>query len=204
SVIHGYFCPSRRHPLARGPANDAYCRLNAAGTLAQAPTYASIKRGLIDYAASNEEGSGMLSRTWEGADVCPPTAASGIKKNLLRLADATDGTSNTLLVAEKKVRPEDATNESVGDVIYPDKLGYAAGWDGSGTSKTFSNVRATTLAPLPDLRGEDGQQRFGSSHPGSFNALLLDGGVRSLPYVIDLEVFTNLGARSDGNPLHLE
>jgi len=205
SIIPGYFCPTRRFPLARGPSNDNFCRLSATGAIAQARTYSPIKRGLIDYAASNQEGTGALARSWDGLIDCNTTShVVGLQKKLLRFADATDGTTNTLLVAEKKVATDDATNEAPGSVLYPDKLGYVSGWDGPGTSTIFATARSTDLPPLPDKQGQDGSQRFGSSHPGGFTSLLLDGSVRFLPFTIDVTVFSNLGNRSDGIPISLD
>ncbi|EAQ82482.1 DUF1559 domain-containing protein [Blastopirellula marina] len=203
ATIPIYFCPTRRRPLAKGPSNDFYCRLKNNGDYAESLDETPIVRGLIDYAAANQEGTGMITRTW-GVDVtCPPPPPDvpypiDVQKNLLRFVNASDGTTNTLLIAEKKVALDDADNESV-STTYPDKLGYAAGWEGPSDPSTFANVRATTLVPTRDAQGEAGQKRFGSAHPSTFNALLLDGSVRALPYTIDLEVFSNLGNRNDGN-----
>ncbi|MEZ6114204.1 MAG: DUF1559 domain-containing protein [Pirellulaceae bacterium] len=54
---------------------------------------------------------------------------------------------------------------------------------------------------MPDTRSGDGNQRFGASHPGTFNVVLVDGSVRNLPYTIDAAVFRNIGQRDDGNPV---
>ncbi|UUO05893.1 DUF1559 domain-containing protein [Blastopirellula sp. J2-11] len=200
-VIPGYYCPSRRQPYAKALTNDFFCMGPDHATL---PVSASRKltHGLTDYAASNADGTGILTQTWPGATSgsCP-TDTGSMKKRLFRFADATDGTSQTLLVAEKKVNRSIISSES--DREPGENAGYVSGWV-PGTSTTFDTVRSTTLNPQPDALNTEGQQRFGSSHPGGLTALLLDGSVRFLPFTIDLAVFTNLGNRSDGNPVSLD
>lgn len=205
AVIPVYFCPSRRSPKAQGPSVDDYCRMTKTGHHAQYPTLAPFMRGLIDYAASNQDGTGMLTRCWGVELMCPPPPPPysdpvDPQKILRRFNSAKDGASNTLLIAEKKV----ALDDRDGTAGYPDKLGYAVGWDGPLYPATFSNVRSTMLQPSRDANGERGQQRFGSSHPSAFNALLLDGSLRPLKYTVDLEVFSNLGNRSDGKIIELD
>ena len=59
---------------------------------------------------------------------------------------------------------------------------------------------------MPDYPGpvtENDLNRFGSSHTGSFNAVLADGSVRSISYSIDKTVFSYLGNKSDGQPINM-
>jgi prepilin-type processing-associated H-X9-DG protein len=42
---------------------------------------------------------------------------------------------------------------------------------------------------------------FGSSHPGAFNAVLVDGSVRSISYNVDTETFRRACVRNDQLPL---
>ncbi|EAQ82480.1 DUF1559 domain-containing protein [Blastopirellula marina] len=201
-VIPGYYCPSRRQPYAKALTNDFFCMGPDHASL---PASASRKltHGQTDYAASNADGTGILSHTWPGASSAScPTDTGSMKKNLLRFADATDGTSQTLLVAEKKVNRSKIGSESERE-SEGDNAGYVSGWV-PGTSHNFDTVRSTTLDPRPDALNTDGQQRFGSSHPGGFTALLLDGSVRFIPFTVDMTAFANLGARSDGNPVSLD
>jgi prepilin-type N-terminal cleavage/methylation domain-containing protein/prepilin-type processing-associated H-X9-DG protein len=154
-----FFCPSRRLPQTVVFSDSAY--LNGSPTTV----------ALCDYAASNYEETGVVRYQ-------QPT----------RMAEVTDGTSNTLLVAEKRLNLG-----FLGQRQNDDDTGYASGFD-------KDVVRYTTRAPAPDYRATsgDGDLRFGSSHPGRFNAALVDGSVRPISYSIDPTTFRFLGHKSDG------
>ena len=78
-----------------------------------------------------------------------------------------------------------------------DNEGYTAGWD-------EDTVRSTKLAPAEDHVDEpDGEERFGSSHSGTFNAVFLDGSVHPLGFDIDLKVLSHLGNKSDGQSVSI-
>jgi prepilin-type N-terminal cleavage/methylation domain-containing protein len=158
-----YFCPTRR---------------SSQTTVFQDPAYldgSPVITALCDYAASNHEETGVVRYRYP-----------------LRIADITDGTSNTLLVAEKRLNLQ-----NLGSRQRDDDTGYASGFD-------EDVIRETTRTPAPDYRAPtgDGDLRFGSSHPGAFNALLSDGSVRKLSYSIDATVFRLLGERGDGQALN--
>jgi prepilin-type processing-associated H-X9-DG protein len=154
-----FFCPARRGPQTVLFSHPDYMN----GLQAQ--------RALCDYAASNLERTGVVQQYTPS-----------------RISDITDGTSNTLLVADKRI---DRTY--LGQAQSDDNLGYTAGWD-------EDTIRHTDRLPLPDYTGPAlvGDQRFGSSHTGVFNALMADGSVRSISYSIDKTLFSYLGNMSDG------
>jgi prepilin-type N-terminal cleavage/methylation domain-containing protein len=158
-----FFCPTRRSPQSTDFQDPAYLD----GSL--------VTTALCDYAASNHEETGVVQYRYP-----------------LRIADITDGTTNTLLVAEKRLNLQDLGSRQIDD-----DTGYASGFDSDV-------IRETTRTPAPDYRAQtgDGDSRFGSSHSGAFNALLSDGSVRKLSYSIDAAVFRLLGERSDGQPLN--
>jgi prepilin-type N-terminal cleavage/methylation domain-containing protein/prepilin-type processing-associated H-X9-DG protein len=160
-----FFCPSRRSPQTLIYSDPQY--LNGIET----------KQALCDYAASNIEGTGVVKQ---------------FDPN--RIADVTDGTSNTLLVAEKRLNLT-----RLGLVQDDDDIGYTSGFD-------QDTIRSTDNPPAPDFRGAPGSHatgdhRFGSSHPGRFNALLTDGSVRPISYTINPTVFRYLGNKADGQIL---
>jgi prepilin-type processing-associated H-X9-DG protein len=160
-----FFCPSRRAPMTV-TYPDAYVPpLTGSATT-------PITHALCDYAASNLEGTGVVRQT-----------------NPNRIADITDGTSNTLLLADKRLnltrlgQPQDDDDE-----------GYTVGFN-------EDTVRRTDREPQPDFLGDDtqtGNKRFGSSHPGRMNAAFADGSVRPVSYTIDATVFSYLGNKNDG------
>jgi prepilin-type processing-associated H-X9-DG protein len=136
-------------------------------------TGGDLTHGLCDYAAANLEGTGVVRRA-------EPVLFSQV----------IDGTSLTLLVADKRMNLK-----FLGQPQADDNEGYTAGWD-------KDTVRNTTRTPAQDFTGEDdGDRRFGSSHPGRFNAAFADGSVHSISYKVDAQVFRLLGDRSDGQTL---
>jgi prepilin-type N-terminal cleavage/methylation domain-containing protein/prepilin-type processing-associated H-X9-DG protein len=154
-----FFCPSRR-----GPQTVTF----------SAPEYLNgmdIPHALCDYAASNLEGTGVVRQFTP-----------------VRIADITDGLSNTLMVSEKRLN-----RRYLGQPQHNDYIGYTAGWENDV-------VRSTDEPPRPDYNGDDDgwEDLFGSSHPGRFNAVFADGSVNSISFSINPTVFSYLGNRSDG------
>src|SRR5262249_61559295 len=79
----------------------------------------------------------------------------------------------------------------LGSFMSDDNEGYPAGWD-------WDTVRPTNAGPpLQDARWciSNGQNRFGSSHPGGMNGAMADGSARSINYAITSKPFTALGTR---------
>jgi hypothetical protein len=104
----------------------------------------------------------------------------------------TDGSSNTLVVSEKKVAPQYyETGASPGD-----DRGWSDGWD-------HDAIRTTVCIPSPDddRLHESDVYEFGSAHAAGINAGFADASVRSLNYEVDFKVFNSLGHRSDGQNL---
>lgn len=109
-------------------------------------------------------------------------------------AKITDGSSKTILVAEKWVHFSLYETGGQGD----DK-GWADGWD-------FDQLRCTILPPrsdgqgtVPDGTPEDPKNYlFGSAHSGGINTAFADGSVGFISYDVDQETFNRLGNRLDG------
>jgi prepilin-type N-terminal cleavage/methylation domain-containing protein/prepilin-type processing-associated H-X9-DG protein len=159
-----FFCPSRR-----GVQTVTY-RDNYLPPL----TGGMITHALCDYAASNKEGTGVVRQA-----------------RATTFASITDGTSNTLLVSEKRLNLR-----YLGSKQPDDNQGYTAGFN-------YDTMRKTTRPPLPDYNAQfgDGAGLFGSSHTGGINVCLADGSVRLLTYSISPRTFSLLGNASDGQPL---
>lgn len=106
----------------------------------------------------------------------------------------TDGSSNTLVIGEKRLEP---SLYDGGD--WHDDKGFSGGWDPDG-------LRATCCEYGPDEDTGDGEvagYRFGAAHAGGMNAGFADGSVHTLSYDIDLELFNMLGHRTDGELVDL-
>jgi prepilin-type N-terminal cleavage/methylation domain-containing protein/prepilin-type processing-associated H-X9-DG protein len=160
-----FFCPSRRAPQTLILSEPGYL------------DGMTVRTALCDYAASNYEETGIVRYRY-------PT----------RMAEITDGTSNTLLVADKRLN-----RQNLGQPQRDDDTGYTTGFDPDV-------IRRTGRPPAPDYSAAkgDGDERFGSSHMNLFNAAFADGSVRSLSYTIDPVVFNYLGNKSDGQAVNLD
>jgi prepilin-type N-terminal cleavage/methylation domain-containing protein len=158
-----FFCPSRRSPNLLPPTGNWY---PPSGTFAHCPS---------DYAASNAENTGVVRYGYIGTT----------------MANITDGTSNTLLVGDKRM-----DKRNLGQYQSDDNEGYTSGWD-------HDVIRQTNIQPAPDVNSGIGwgELKFGSSHPSGFMAVLADGSVRMIKYSINLTTFTNLGNIEDGQVL---
>jgi prepilin-type processing-associated H-X9-DG protein len=156
-----FFCPSRRPPQTVTYTDNYLPPL----------TGGKITHALCDYAASNKEGTGIVQQF-----------------KITRIAEITDGTSQTLLVGEKRMNLY-----YLGSKQTDDNQGYTSGWN-------LDTVRKTSRPPGPDYSAPtgDGLGMFGSSHPGRFNALFADGSVRPISYTIDRLTFSLLGNKRDG------
>ena len=160
-----FFCPTRRSPQTITYVDQYTPPL----------TGTNVTHALCDYAGSNFEGTGVIKQFFAN-----------------RIADVRDGTSNTLLVAEKRMNLTD-----LGQNQPDDNEGYTCGWD-------EDTMRYTNRKPRPDFRSKRaGSLIFGSSHPGAFNAAFADGSVHSISYSINLKVFSYLGNKSDGQVIDL-
>jgi prepilin-type N-terminal cleavage/methylation domain-containing protein/prepilin-type processing-associated H-X9-DG protein len=157
-----FFCPTRRAPMVL-PHPDEYTPSLNDGTI-----YAA----LCDYAASNLEGTGVVRQYYPN-----------------RFADIVDGTSNTLLVGEKRL-----DLQRIGIGAPDDNEGYTCGWD-------HDVIRRTDIPPGQDPPTSDtwtGDDRFGSSHQGQCHFVFADGSVRAISYAIDPLIFSYMGNMSDG------
>ncbi len=112
--------------------------------------------------------------------------------------DIEDGSSNTIVVSEKRMRPDHYD----GSEWYDDK-GWADGWDPDV-------MRSAACQPSPDSnelgygRRNDNREfgfYLGSAHPSGINVVFADASVDSFSYEVDLITFNRMAHRSDGQVL---
>lgn len=228
TVIPIYYCPSRRKP-AGGPPVSNWGQANwiDIGTGQSGSTVVSQwKPGKNDYAnpCSYETITigGVSVRTypevWWGWERTPIIVFSGwgnhtnpanrtdwqqhLEYSVSLDGGVKDGSSNTMLVAEKFMRPRDYD----GNAWY-DNEGYCGGWD-NDTGPLVAYPTDTGWWAGPCRPGQDDDQascvanRFGSAHPGSFNCVMGDRTVRRVRYSIDINVLASMVHRFDGLPFN--
>jgi len=153
---------------------------------------------------SPSPGSGGLTYAVADASYCWPSKETQTGVNFLgaeiRLAEITDGASNTMLFGEKWMDPdkyEDGTDPGDNQCMF-NGFDIAVNRWGGGSRRDPN--RDATLAGIPsaDRQGLKNFETWGSAHPGGYHAVFCDGGVAYLSYDMDGAVLANLCNRFDG------
>jgi prepilin-type N-terminal cleavage/methylation domain-containing protein len=113
----------------------------------------------------------------------------------LRIAEITDGTSNTYFIGEKYLR----TQSYGGSPLKDDQNTYDTG-DNETIFTGFNRdyQRSSVEPPQQDRPGLVRDYIWGSAHSAVFNMSMCDGSVRSISYDIDPDVHLYYGIRNDG------
>ncbi len=172
-----YYCPSRRAPGIYGSS----CKSDYAGN-----------------AGHNFDQYGST-----GVIVCTYTSPkTDTTLQRRRLADITDGTSNTFAVGEKLLNPHNWGVDGGDNESYID-----SGWDEDAVRCGWNNgmyhgglypdidepVYPPTTWPLA----------FGSSHTGGANFVFCDGSVHFIPFGVDPVTFMYACMINDGTPINI-
>ncbi|MFO0950566.1 MAG: DUF1559 domain-containing protein [Isosphaeraceae bacterium] len=186
ALVKVYTCPS-----------DARGALGASG-------YGAGRTGVIVPDSNYLANAGVkivLGNTWGGN--AGPSVSGAFEgpmhdRSGLRIAEITDGLSNTLLVGEYG-RGKDALGSS----------NWFVGWSESVQRLSSVGINTVYKAPLPwadkviqqvnpPTYGPQSVFGFGSYHPGGANFAFADGSVKFLKATTDTRVLSNLGTRAGG------
>jgi prepilin-type N-terminal cleavage/methylation domain-containing protein len=201
TVVPSYVCPSRRKPQT------------VPGTLLQliAPNDYVGNGGIIgpitDSLGSYQVapyGDWTMSGTVVASGFSHPQASQ--RRSIDLNAGIPDGTSNTLLLAEKRM------NKQKYEVAGTPHNNY--GWTQGYDAETIGAVHITTTSPVPPMAVQDNDKdpdvytytgptqltaaQFGSPHAGSFNAVMADRSIRYIRYSVAPEVLRRACIRNDG------
>lgn len=201
--VNAYVCPSRSlRTWVRTTTGDAFDCGDYAGVSFQAAWF-----GLP---AGHEASTGSHNEphTWKGM-ISPSSfepKANPVRGNPVTMGSVTDGTSNTMMFGEKSVNARRYSGTfSAFWRLRGDE------WGKLGQGGRFGAMRYF-LDPVSDA-DEIGERaainagtspwtsletRFGSAHPGMFNAVLGDGSVTSINFTIDRTAWWALCKRADG------
>jgi len=199
SPVPAYFCPSRRKPDVD---KNGIAQIDYAGNGGVSGEFPLTVGGTYTRLNSDYDQSGLVVR---GPVVSPPFALSARQHLRYITLDSgvRDGTSNTMLIAEKYLGLSEVNSGS-----QYDNLGYTAGW---GTSPTYNTIRVlfttTDSNNNPIVNPNSQPQRdgktigyaiWGSPHLISFNAVFADRTVRRIRYNVDLRFLAYAAVRDDG------
>ncbi|MBA3483973.1 MAG: DUF1559 domain-containing protein, partial [Pirellulales bacterium] len=218
-----FVCPTRRQPILFPLVRNGDLGINL--TACSIASGCNVARS--DYAAS----SGNVMPDLQGEEAGPGSYAAaetydwrfdqsgtltrwlnGItyQRSEVRLAQITDGMSNTAMVAERYMMPdryfngEDPADDQNIFVAHDRDMNryFAAGQlnpNANGTSPRLPVHPTHQRLPIPDTPGlsYDDKFLFGSSHVGGLNVLFGDGGVRFVTYEVDPETWRLYGGRDD-------
>ncbi|OAI40777.1 hypothetical protein AYO40_04275 [Planctomycetaceae bacterium SCGC AG-212-D15] len=165
-----FFCPTRRPPTLK-----MYTQGNDNGLHA-----------MMDYAGNGGTGAGdgMILH-------CNYPKPS----KTISLATIPDGSSNTLMISEKRLQP----SQYAGSQTCDDDQGWTDGWDNDTICLSNYGV------PMQDdhAAGSCGFQ-FGSAHSAGVLAVFGDGAVHPISYSIPKTVFTAICGTNDGQAFSWE
>ncbi len=198
--IPAYSCPSRAKIRKQGPRvlND----------YAGAMPGTDFWKGEIWNVPQNQRYDGIIVRTnWRYISESQKQGTPAGSTPPITFADIRDGTSNTLMIGEKRLRIREHQSGA-----WHDDRGWSDGWDPDIMRLTGFGANHTGFGPDQDrLDGDDADSdldddpgyHFGSAHPGGVNFVLGDASVRLIPYTIDRQLFDYLGDRRDGNAVEV-
>jgi prepilin-type N-terminal cleavage/methylation domain-containing protein len=195
-------CPTRRTPILY-PATATECNVDPypqglalrADYAGNAGTYQDLSGTGFPYQA-DPSFADVPGYHWPNVS---PFNGVFFPTSMTRMPDIEDGASNTYLVGEKHLNPDNYTT----GIDWADNNAVFEGydWDTERWSLWIGSPVNHFSPPLQDTPGLDDYSDFGSAHASSLNMSLCDGSVRTISYSIDPTTHANLCHRKDGLPI---
>lgn len=199
--IETFNCPSRRQSIPYPLARNGYLSENL--TIC---TVGSCSTSRADYAANSGSinsgetagpgagtGPGYIGPYLQGS---PEQNGVTYAQSSITIGKIADGTSKTMMVAEKYLNPNNYDN----GVDAADDQSMFGGHDRDFNRYTVDNALRRINPPQQDTPGtpENGfNWKFGSAHPSGIHAVLCDGSVQTIEYGVDELVWLRYGGRND-------
>jgi hypothetical protein len=196
--LPNFMCPSRRSsPLAVYSSSFTIANATTDRPLSKTD-YAAVGGSVsapgasFTFAPSAGTAAGVFTALESGSAKWPTAFSNACNgttciAKFIRLAEITDGSSNTLLVGEKNVDPIGI--ETGND--YGDNEATLVGYD-------WDNIRFAETILWQDRQGVYDPYRFGSSHPAGAGFGFGDGSVHWISFQVDLLTFQRQAMRADG------
>jgi prepilin-type N-terminal cleavage/methylation domain-containing protein/prepilin-type processing-associated H-X9-DG protein len=205
--LDGVICPSRRPsirypwiPWSGDPLHNYNLPTNGVGRNDYAACVGD-QADLWSFAGPANVTEGDSSAFWASNTNTVAWTGISFRHSEIKMAEITDGTSNTILLGEKYLIFTDyATGNDPGD----NECAY--GGENSDMYRT-TGAGLTAYVPKQDTEGVPGyynqpdQIRFGSAHSSGCGFVFCDGSVQRVSYSVDPTVFGYLGNRKDNQPI---
>jgi len=195
ALIKTYYCPSRRTPTGYGTGQFGRCDYAASAGFYQGEVHENqgdIPAPPLGLAPRRNERTNENFGDMGGRKGYITWSALGAKR---RIADVLDGTSNSIIAAEKCLPPTRHGTDG-GD----NERWNNAGWDECVLRYHFppkSDLDPTVLVLSP-TGGTAWRRYFGSSHTGGLNAVFGDGSVKFIRFSVDPLSFMRAVVIDDG------
>ncbi|AMV40775.1 DUF1559 domain-containing protein [Planctomyces sp. SH-PL62] len=200
TLIPTLLCPSSPNGNKFHTFDDA-----AGDSVSTGGPYTNVRTAVTDYAVSNGveanlAASGMIDLTVAGQYSMLQNVTGGEPDNVTRIAQVTDGLSNTIMMSEAAGRPDYYIGgwRKHPTILTPGE-GAGGGWADYDTGYTLhSYTYDGSRFPGPCFTScYNGNEDY-SFHPGGGNYLMGDGSVRFIKGTTDIRVYVRLLTRAAG------